>query len=394
MAITKRPNGSWLVSIYQPNKPYMRKTFKTREEARQYEVIFKGESAKGNSDLLETFNKVLSGKISKAINYAETITYSEYLVSWHKSRELSGRYTIGTLKRANDFIQGYIIPTLGFYKLSEIDSDKVYLLRDKMKKKGLNGNPLSLRTIKHCYAVIKCSINDAIKKRKLPFNPLADLTPISINDEDVKKIEPISKHHQDRLLKASIQYSNNKNDQRRFILYYMLVNTGMRRGELYGLKWKNINLDKREISIEQQCIYPNSPTEPVLAKLKTKKSKRIIAINTDTVEAIKGYRLWLSEMMLPTPDTPFIADLSGNHLSRDFARSTLKILVKLANVPSYTIHALRHTHGTNCYNAKMPIKNIQERLGHSTITTTMDIYVKPDIKDDPKYLDKANINLG
>ena len=104
MAITKRPNGSWLVSIYQPNKPYMRKTFKTREEARQYEVIFKGELAKGNSDVLETFNKVLSGKISKAINYAETITYSEYLVSWHKSKELSGRYTIGTLKRANDFI--------------------------------------------------------------------------------------------------------------------------------------------------------------------------------------------------------------------------------------------------------------------------------------------------
>ena len=55
---------------------------------------------------------------------------------------------------------------------------------------------------------------------------------------------------------------------------------------------------------------------------------------------------------------------------------------------------MKHTHGTNCYNAKMPIKNIQERLGHSTITTTMDIYVKPDIKDDPKYLDKANINLG
>ena len=42
----------------------------------------------------------------------------------------------------------------------------------------------------------------------------------------------------------------------------------------------------------------------------------------------------------------------------------------------------------------MPIKNIQERLGHSTITTTMDIYVEPDIKDDPQYLDEGNVNLG
>ena len=70
-----------------------------------------------------------------------------------------------------------------------------------MKKKGINGNPLSLRTIKHCYAVIKCSINDAIKKRKLPFNPLSDLIPISIEDEDVKKIESIPKDNQDKLLK-------------------------------------------------------------------------------------------------------------------------------------------------------------------------------------------------
>ena len=84
MAITKRPNGSWLVSIYQPDKPRVRKTFKTREEARQYEVIFKGELAKGNDDIFMTLNDVLSGKISKKDSEADRITFEEYLDEWHE----------------------------------------------------------------------------------------------------------------------------------------------------------------------------------------------------------------------------------------------------------------------------------------------------------------------
>ncbi len=78
-------------------------------------------------------------------------------------------------------------------------------------------------------------------------------------------------------------------------------------------------------------------------------------------------------MILPQSDSPFILKLDGTHLNKNFGRKTMTILTREVGLPYYAPHGLRHSHGTNCYNAKMPIKNIQERLGHSTITTTMDI---------------------
>ena len=125
MAITKRPNGSWLVSIYQPDKPRVRKTFKTREEARQYEVIIKGELAKGNDDILKTLNDVLCGKISNKDSRADLITFEEYLDEWHEERIQSEALKIGTLQRAHDFMRLYIKPIIGSYKLREINTEKL-----------------------------------------------------------------------------------------------------------------------------------------------------------------------------------------------------------------------------------------------------------------------------
>ena len=133
MAITKLPNSSWLVSIYRPYKPRVRKTFETREETRKYEVVYKGELAKGNDDILKTFNNVLSGKISKRDSIADHITFEEYLNDWHEERIQSEALKIGTLQRTRNFIDNYIIPILGSYNLSSIDSKKLYIVRDHMK---------------------------------------------------------------------------------------------------------------------------------------------------------------------------------------------------------------------------------------------------------------------
>ena len=61
MAISRMKNGTWRLEIYRPDAPRIRKVFKTRQEARKYETIFRGEIEKGNPDILDTFNKVLKG---------------------------------------------------------------------------------------------------------------------------------------------------------------------------------------------------------------------------------------------------------------------------------------------------------------------------------------------
>ena len=129
-----------------------------------------------------------------------------------------------------------------------------------MKDKGL-----SLNTLKHCLDLIKASINQATKKRLLPFYPLADFVSIKITSKDVKKVQSLSIEDQDSIFKVAIDCSNKENYQRRFMLYYILVNTGMRYGELVGLKWKDINLDNKTLKIERQCICAYGNTNPTLA---------------------------------------------------------------------------------------------------------------------------------
>ena len=387
MAITKRENGTWRLSIYRIGLPRIRKTFRTREEARKYQKIFEGELEKGNHDVLDTFNKVLKGEISKEEPVANKISFEEYLRGWHSTREKSGGFKINTIRRIEQHLRGYIYPILGSYKLSEINSDKLYTLRDKMYKKGL-----SKQTVKNCFATIKTSLNDAAKGRRLlPFYPLDDLINIKLNDGDAKKVMPLSYEEQEKLLKIAIDYSNKQNDQRRFMLYYMLVNTGMRYGELCGLKWKDINLDIKTLKIERQCIFPEGNTNPILADLKTDSSKREIELTNDDVKEIKRYKIWASEYLLPMANSPYIQNLDGSHIYKDFGRSTFRTFLKLAELPHFPIHSLRHTHASNLASTSIPIKNISNRLGHSDISTTMNIYAKARSGVDSSYLEEANV---
>ena len=121
----------------------------------------------------------------------------------------------------------------------------------------------------------------------------------------------------------------------------------MRYGELIGLKWMDINLDEKLLRIERQCIFIESDSVPKLSTLKTFGSEREIALTDENIKTFKKYIAWLSEMMLPQSDTPFIPKLDGSHLNKNSGRSTMTILTREAGLPYYAPHGLRHTHATN-----------------------------------------------
>ena len=255
-----------------------------------------------------------------------------------------------------------------------------------------------MNTIKHCLDVAKACINKAQKEYDpgtdemlLSKNPIADFE-FSVDDEtNVKKVLPLDPEDQESILKVAIDYSNKQNDQRRFMMYYILVNTGMRYGEFVGLKWKDINLNKKTLKIERQCIYTYGNTNPTLSDPKTDSSIREIDLTDQDVAEIKRYKSWLSSFMLPTSDLPFVPTLDGGHLFKDFGRSTLRTFLKLAGLPHYPIHSLRHTHATNLARTSIPIKKLSDRLGHSDIGTTMNIYAKSKPGENVSFIEEANL---
>ena len=367
MAITKRPNGSWLVSIYQPDKPRIRKTFKTRDEARKYEVITKAELAKGIN--------VYSKKEDPGNEL-----FANYLTKWHMEKE--GSVSEGTFKRVGYDLKSYIIPTLGSIKLCDLNRHHAFHLRTKMMAKGL-----AKQTIKNCEITLKQSLNDATEEHRISYDPLVKFKSIKV--DDAKKVDALSDSDQRKLLKVAKKYSDRVNDQRRFIFFYTLLNTGMRYGEVIGLKWKDINLDEKLLKIERQCIFIESDLTPKLSALKTEGSEREIALTDENIKAFKIYRAWMSEMILPQSDTPFIPKLDGSHLNKNFGRTTMTILTREAGLPYYAPHGLRHTHATNLANTEIPIKLLSHRLGHASVKTTMDRYAKVKTKASVKYLKKV-----
>ena len=109
----------------------------------------------------------------------------------------------------------------------------------------------------------------------------------------------------------------------------------------------------------------------------------------ENIKVFKKYRAWLSGMMLPQSDTPFIPKLDGSHLNKNFGRSTMTTLTREAGLPYYAPHGLRHTHATNLANTEIPIKLLSHRLGHASVKTTMDRYAKVKAKASVKYLKKV-----
>lgn len=385
MAIVQLKNGTWRLVINRPNAPRITKVFKTEKDAQKNEAIIKGQLALGNNEILDTLNAVLKGQIKKEVPKEKEETFEEYLTKWHYDRKVDNEISINHVKRIDEMFRNQIFPNLGSYKLSEINSEKVRILRRKLLK------TLSKQTVKNCESIIRKALKDATLKNKVSSYPFSDLAQIKIKKQDRKEIAALTSEQQERLMKIAISYSDKVNDQRRFMLYYMLVNTGMRYGELCGLKWKDIILEKRELKIERQCIFANGNSNPMLSSLKTEKSERGIFLTNEDIKVIKKYRSWVSETILPLNDTPFIQNIDGGHLTKDFGRSTMRMLLRLAKLPHYQVHGLRHTHATNLANTEIPIKILSDRLGHSDITTTMNRYAKSNRELAETYLNEVNI---
>lgn len=166
-------------------------------------------------------------------------------------------------------------------------------------------------------------------------------------------------------------------DDRLQALWLLAITTGMRRGELLGLKWSDVDLDGGRLSIRRALISVNYQIQE--SPPKTAKSRREISLDPGTVAALRAWRKIQSEEKLrwgpawSDNDWVFTKE-SGEALHPDRVSKLFLRLVAQAGLRRIPFHSLRHGWATLALEAGVPAKVVQERLGHSTITTTLDIY--------------------
>lgn len=170
-------------------------------------------------------------------------------------------------------------------------------------------------------------------------------------------------------------------DEMRYGIYAKLIlYTGLRANEALALRWSNVDLDKRVITVAEAVKDRPGGKPTVVGQPKTASGIRTVPFSPVLAEALRGHRLAqrkerLARGALYTDRDLVVATDTGNHVRVDNLRQRLMPrLAELADVPYIPPRNLRHTHATLLLAAGVHPKVVQERLGHSTVSITMDTY--------------------
>ena len=149
-----------------------------------------------------------------------------------------------------------------------------------------------------------------------------------------------------------------------YIAFRLLAFTGARKGELASLTWKDFNFKENTLTINKNMINVDGKT--IISDTKTTASNRVIFIDNETVDILLKYRKQQGFIPLETYIFPINMYLINNSL-----RTIYKAYPNLRKI---TIHGFRHTHATLLYESGVNVKDISERLGHSDVNITLNIY--------------------
>ena len=166
-------------------------------------------------------------------------------------------------------------------------------------------------------------------------------------------------------------------DDRLHPLWHALAMTGMRRGEALGLKWDDVDLEAGRLSVRRALIP--SGREVVVSEPKTARGRRSIALDPETVAVLKAQAARQldkqSEWQDAWVDSGYVFTLeNGEHLDPEDVTRYFRQAVKKAMLPKIRLHDLRHTHATLALQAGVHPKVVSERLGHATVSITLDTY--------------------
>jgi integrase len=297
-----------------------------------------------------------SRKLDGTLGEPSKLTVAKFLERW---LEDSARPTIRATTHANykGVIEKHITPRIGGIGLIKLVPAHVQSLYAEMER---NGASAYTRLLAH--AVLRRALKQAVKWGIVVRNVCDAVEPPRIARVD---IHPLTTEQVGTLFEAAA-------NDRLEALYVLAVGAGMRLGELFGLQWTDVDLKAGAVTVQHTLSELNGTL--TLAEPKTAKSRRRIELPDIAVAALLSHR----RRMLADghASSPWVfCNQHGTPLRRShFHRQEFKPLLKKAELPDIRFHDLRHTSATLLLSQGVHPKVVQERLGHSQISVTMDTY--------------------
>ncbi len=264
----------------------------------------------------------------------------------------------------------HVLPTIGKLPLMEITPHRLNNLYSALLQDGnTRGGGLSAKTVRYIHTTLHKAFADARDEGLLRTNPAERAKPPRLNATSKKEMSVWDS----KTLSTFLDFTT---DERLGPAWHVLSMTGMRRGELLGLRWNDIDFHRKRIIIRHTLV---SVAYEIIESTPKNHQTRIIDIDDSTIQILRKQEdtqngdktTWASNytdlylVFTKEDGTPIHPD----SLSQSFERA-----IKRADLPRIRLHDLRHTHATLAMQAGVPIKVISERLGHESPSFTMKQY--------------------
>ncbi|OUO34280.1 tyrosine-type recombinase/integrase [Flavonifractor sp. An306] len=332
-------------------------------DAKTGKRITKNVLGKTQAEVREKLKKALEECQGLDVSRTEEYTVAAWLRTWY---ELYAKPNVrtATANRYQLIIEQYTVPRIGSIKLKKLTTrhlQKLYkeLLESGRIHIGKNQNKgLSTTTVHSVHLMLHCALERAVKERLISRNPCEDCIVPKPRKLEMKILPP---EHMKAYLEAA--------EHRGLLpMFYLELVSGLRKGELVALRWDDLDIQQRTISVSKQYVRnPDGSLE--LTRPKTENSVRLVSIPQTAVEL-------LIQEHAKHPDSPYLfpSPLTGEMYHPDSMVNLHKRILKDAGLEHLRFHDLRHTFATTALQNGVDVKTVSSMLGHFDAGFTLRTY--------------------
>lgn len=292
-------------------------------------------------------------------------TYREVYDAWIETYKDTVEES--TLNKTLKYFEHHILPEIGNYRIEQLNVDICQRFVNK-----LHGKLVKARAVKDYASKV---LDYAVKRSLIQTNPfkLVEMPKKRAPKKSVNRVE--RNFYTKEELNTLLYLMKKETNRKAYVAIHILAFTGMRKGELLALTWEDIDFEKKEMTINKAIARG---LENTMYEKSTKTGvSRTISLDNETINLLQEWQIDLKKTLgrnFKKKKQLVMPNEENNYLQPTKTRKWLNYVIDKYKLPPLTTHGLRHTHTSMLIEAGANMKQVQQRLGHSDIKTTMDIY--------------------
>jgi integrase len=309
----------------------------------------------------------LAAKERKRTDAVRSLTFGAYLRSqWLPAKKL--HLATSTYRGYERNVQRHIIPALGRTGIRRLRYQQIEALYDSLLH-PTDGRGLAPKTVYEIHLIICGALGDALRRGLVTRN--VALVARAPKQRHLQRTEGTSLTGDElrQLLRTAAGH-------RFFPIYWLTAMTGMRRNEVLGLKWPDIDITKKRLHLNRGLVAVGYEVHQTRGKTKT--ARRSIDLDQTTLDVLEGWRAFqaaeFAAVGINASEEWVFTNGDGEPVHPHAVYEAFRRIVQNADVPRVRFHDLRHTHGSLLIKEGVPVKVVSERLGHANIAFTMQTY--------------------